>query len=110
MSETNPNPNCKEEKLGPASEKAIKLCKEKKAEKDLRDAIADIASKLNRSHLSAEDGIRYADYLSNAYATLLDLEKELYPSRSSEKTPKAGENATTAATRQGDPPVPPATH
>ena len=57
-----------------AIKKAKKFCTARKAEKALRDAIADITAKLNRSNLLADGGKRYAKLLAKAYKILNDLE------------------------------------
>ncbi len=45
-----------------------------KAEKAIRDVIAEITKKLNGFNLSANDGIEHADNLSNAYKALRNLD------------------------------------
>jgi hypothetical protein len=50
------------------------FCKGVKAEKDLRDAIATIIAKLNRSNLSAGEGMRQAESLVDAYKILKGFE------------------------------------
>ncbi len=50
------------------------FCAARKAEKELRDAIADITAKLNRSNLLADGGKRYAKLLAKEYKILKDLE------------------------------------
>ena len=62
-------------KIKRAIKKAKKFCAARKAEKELRDAIADITAKLNRSNLLADGGKRYAKSLVQAYQLLKDFEK-----------------------------------
>jgi hypothetical protein len=62
------------EKRDEAIEKAQKFCDARKVEKDLREYIADIVAKLNRSNLSADDGKKYADLLVEAFNHLKGLE------------------------------------
>jgi hypothetical protein len=59
---------------GNSIQEAEKFCKRMKVEKELRDAIADITAKLNRSNLSAEEGKRHAKLLQQAYEILTNLE------------------------------------
>jgi hypothetical protein len=47
-----------------------KFCGAVKAEKAIRDVIADITAKLNRSNLSADDGQKHAEALVDAYKAL----------------------------------------
>ena len=54
--------------------KAKKFCEAMKTEKKLRDVIADITAKLNRSNLSADQGKRHAKSLVKAYRRLKPLE------------------------------------
>jgi hypothetical protein len=60
-------------------QKAKKFSEVRKAEKELRDLIADIAAKLNRSNLSAKEGKEHAETLVDAYALLAewDVSKHL---------------------------------
>jgi len=50
--------------------KANKFCKAMKAEKKLRDVIADITAKLSCSNLSPDEGKRQAKSLVKAYRRL----------------------------------------
>ena len=45
-----------------------------KSGKELREDIATLIAKLNRSNLSAEEGMRHAKSLADAYDILKDLE------------------------------------
>ena len=44
-------------------------------EKKLRDAIATIVAKLNRSNLSADEGVRQSELLKKAFEHLKELDK-----------------------------------
>jgi hypothetical protein len=50
-----------------------KFCEAVKVEKAIRDVIADIMAKLNRSNLSAEDGLKQAKELVIAYKALKNV-------------------------------------
>jgi hypothetical protein len=54
-------------------EKAKEFRQAVKAEKELRDFIADIRAKLNRSDLTEDDGVRHAQALMNAYKFLKEV-------------------------------------
>lgn len=50
------------------------LCMALEKEKSLRDVIASLTSKLNRSSLRAQEGKRYAEQLVKAYGYLKEIE------------------------------------
>jgi hypothetical protein len=74
MSDTNQKANDEKKKLDEAIEKANKFCEARKAEKDIREFIADITAKLSRANLSAEQGEKYAKRLVEAFQHLRPLE------------------------------------
>lgn len=53
---------------------AEELCKAKELEEKLRGVVAGITAKLNRSNLSAKEGVRQAEYLVEAYKRLEPFE------------------------------------
>jgi hypothetical protein len=61
----------------PTIEDAKQFCDNMDLENRVRNAIAEIAKKLNRSNLSSEDGIQYAELLKKAYEHLQTVEKAL---------------------------------
>jgi hypothetical protein len=58
---------------------ANSFCENLKLEKCVRDFIADLTTKLNRSNLSAAQGARLAKKLAQAYETLEQLESAEIP-------------------------------